>query len=51
MDALVNTARDAIKKLKSEDVVVVWGGPNGISKNNTNVAIKHVCNFVEERKR
>jgi len=51
MDAIVNTARDAIRKLRSEDVVVGWGGPNGISKNNTKVATMHVCNFVEERKR
>jgi len=39
MDTIVNTARDAIKKLRSEDVVIVWGGSNGISKNNTKVVI------------
>jgi hypothetical protein len=48
MDATVNTARDAIKKLRSEDVV--WGGSNGMTKNNAKVAIKHVRNFVEEKK-
>ena len=51
MDATVNTARDPIKKLRSEDVVVVWEGSNGITKNNAKVAIKHVCNFVEVKKR
>jgi hypothetical protein len=51
MDATVNTARDAIKKLRSEDVVVVWGGSNVITKNNAKVALKHVCNFVEEKKK
>lgn len=34
MNAIVNTARDGVKKLKSEDVVVIWGGANDISKNN-----------------
>jgi hypothetical protein len=26
MDTFVNTARDEIRKLRSEDVVVIWGG-------------------------
>jgi len=26
MDAIVNTARDEIKKLRSEDAVVLWEG-------------------------
>ena len=47
MDAIVNTVRDKIKKLRSEDVVVEREGANEISKNNTKVAIKYVCNFVE----
>jgi hypothetical protein len=46
MDTILNTARDEIRKLRSEDVVVVWGGANDASKNNTKVALKHVCNFV-----
>jgi hypothetical protein len=45
MDTIVNTARDEIRKLRSEDVVI-WGGANDASKNNTKVALKHVCNFV-----
>ena len=50
MDTMVNTARDEIRKLGSEDVVVVWGGTNDFSKNNTKVFIKLVCNFVEGKK-
>jgi len=46
-NSIVNTARDEIKKFRREDVVVIWGGANDISKNNTKVSIKHVCNFVE----
>jgi hypothetical protein len=29
--------------------VVICGGANVISKKNTTVAIKHVCNFVEKK--
>jgi hypothetical protein len=46
MDTLVNASRDEIRKLRSEDVVVIWGGANDKSKNNTKVPLKHVCNFV-----
>ena len=35
MDTIVNTATDEIKKLRNEDVVVIWGGENDINKNNT----------------
>ena len=49
MHTIVNTTRDEFKKLRSEDVVVIWGGANDISKNNTKVTIKHVCNFVVKK--
>ena len=42
MDAVVNTARDKIKNLRSEDVVVIWGAAIGVRKNNTKIAIKYV---------
>jgi hypothetical protein len=51
VDAIVNTVRDKIKKLRSEDVVVEREGANDISKNNTKVAIKHERNFAEEKKK
>jgi len=51
MDITVNAVRDEIKDLRSEDVVVTWGGTNDISKNNIKVAIKHVCHFVEKMER
>jgi len=38
MKELMNTARNEIKALYSEDFVVVWGGANDISKNNTREA-------------
>ena len=51
MATIVNTARDEIKNLRSEDVIVIWGGANGISQNNTKVAIKHVYNFFGKKKK
>ena len=43
---LVNTARNEIKALHSDDLVVVWGGANDISKNNTREAMNSVLEFV-----
>ena len=48
MDTNVNAVRDEIKDLRSEEVVVTWGGTNDISKNNIKISIKHVCHFVEK---
>ena len=50
MDTIVNTARDEIKDLRSEDVMVIWGGANYISRNNIKLAMKHVFRFVEKQK-
>jgi len=44
---VVNTVKKDIEKLKIEDVIVVWGGPNDIGKNNSKEALRHVCNFVK----
>ena len=44
---VVNTVKKDIEKLKSEDVIVVWGGSNDIGKTNSKEALRHVCNFVK----
>jgi hypothetical protein len=51
MEETVNTVRDDIQTLSNKDVVIAWGGANDISKNNTKVAINHLCKFVEEKKK
>jgi hypothetical protein len=51
MSEISGTAAEEISKLKSEDVVVVWGGSNDISKNNSNMALRHLCKFVETRRK
>ena len=41
MNEITKTAREELKSLKS-DLVVVWGGANDISRNNTKEALKSV---------
>ena len=42
MNEITKTAREELKSLKSDDLVVVWGGANDISRNNTKEALKSV---------
>jgi lysophospholipase L1-like esterase len=51
MNVITQTAREEIKSLKCDDVVVVWGGANDISRNNTKEALKLVTDFVNEHKK
>jgi len=37
------------KLLHFNDVLIVWGGSNDISRNNTNEAINQLCKFIEEK--
>jgi len=47
MSEIVNTARNEIKTLQSDDLIVVWGGANDIRKNNMREAMKSVTKFVD----
>jgi len=46
MKAIVDTVKNSIMKLKSDDVIVIWGGSNDIGENSSREALKHLCNFV-----
>jgi hypothetical protein len=48
MEEIVNTVHKDIQTLNKKDVVIVWGGSNDVSKNNTSEAIKQLCKFAEE---
>lgn len=50
MKAITTTANDEKKMLKHEDVLVLWGGSNNISKNNTREAVSNVLDQVNESK-
>jgi hypothetical protein len=47
---ITNTAREELQTLKSDDLVVVWGGANDISRNNTKEAVKSISEFVNVNK-
>ena len=46
MNEITNTAREELKTLKSDDLLLVWGGANDISRNNMKDAVKSVSEFV-----
>ena len=50
MNEVINTVREELKTLKSDDLVVVWGGANDIRKNNMKEALNSVSKFVNENK-
>jgi len=49
MEEIVNTVRKYIQTLNKKDVVIVSGGSNDVSKNNTKEAINQLCKFAEEK--
>jgi hypothetical protein len=51
MVEIVNTVCKDIQTLNKEDMVIVWGGSNDVSKNNTSEAISQLCKFAEEKER
>jgi hypothetical protein len=51
MSVITHTVKEEVGKLKSDDVVVVWGVPNDIGKNNSQQTLRHLRNFVEKRQR
>ena len=51
MGSIVGTTKEDIKTLKSDDVVILWGGSNDIGKNNSKEALKHLCNFIKNNQK
>jgi lysophospholipase L1-like esterase len=50
MNVITNMAREEIKSLKCDNVVVICGGANDISRNNMKEALKNVTEFVKGNK-
>ena len=50
MNEITNTAREELKTFKSDDLVVVWGEANDISRNNMKESVKSVSEFVHVNK-
>ena len=51
MENTVNTMKEDIKTLKSDDVLIIWGGTNDIGKNNSKEAIRHLCTFIKNNRK
>jgi hypothetical protein len=51
MGSIVETINDDTWELKSDDVVVIWGGSNDIGKNNSKEALNHLCKLSRIIKR
>ena len=43
-------ARNEIARLSNRDAVIIWGGSNDVSRNETNKGLKHLNEFVNQRK-
>jgi hypothetical protein len=48
MKQIVQSGKEEIEKLNGEDVVVVWGGSNYISKQNSQEALRQLSNFAKK---
>jgi hypothetical protein len=51
MKDIIDSVGEGIKKLKHNDIAVIWGGSNDIGKNNSKGALKHLCNFVKNNQK
>ncbi len=47
MEEIVKTASKDIQTLSDNDVLIVWGGSNDISRNKSKEAFNWLCKFVE----
>jgi hypothetical protein len=50
MKVITDMPNQECTTLTKEDMVVIWGGANDIAKNETNIGLTHITNFVKLRK-
>jgi hypothetical protein len=43
---VTQTAKNEIKRLNSKECVIIWGGSQNISKNESSTGLKHIMNFA-----
>jgi hypothetical protein len=44
----MKSAKNEVMNLTKRDVMVFWGGANDVSKNNPEIGLRHIINFVED---
>ena len=47
LDVITNSAKEEIEQLTQKDIVIVCGGTNNISKNESNKGLSYVTHFVQ----
>ena len=50
MKNIVNTMKEDIKMLKSDVVLIIWGGTNDLG-NNSKEALRHLCTFIKNNRK
>jgi hypothetical protein len=48
MNEITSTAKEELKSLKKDDLVIIWGGANDISRNNSKQALISLSKFVSD---
>ena len=47
MEEILTTANELRTSVMKEDILIIWGGSNNISRNNTKEAISSVSDFAK----
>jgi hypothetical protein len=50
LDVITNSAKEEIEQLTQNDIVIVCGGTNNISKYKSNKGLRHVTHFVQNKR-
>jgi hypothetical protein len=50
LEVITNSAKEEIDHMTQDDVVIVCGGANNIGKNESTNGLKHVTQFVQNRR-
>jgi len=49
LEVITDSAKEEIEQLTQNDIVIVCGGTNNISKNESNKGLRHVTQFVQNK--
>jgi hypothetical protein len=50
LQSIVQLCEQEVSSLTKDDIIILWGGSNDISKNDTNFGLKHLKNFTNKNK-
>jgi putative cell wall-binding protein len=49
LKSITNAVKKEIANLTRDDIIVVWGGTNDVSKNESSKGLSHISSFVKNR--